>query len=317
MTNPLKLVFLDAATVGPVDNLSELAALGELTRYASTRPDERISRIQGHNVVITNKVIIDRDVMDACPGIELIGIVATGMNNVDLDYAKQKGVAVKNVAGYSTASVTQCTFAMLFYLMNASRYYDEYVKSGKYAQSPIFTHLDREFGELAGRQVGIIGLGTIGRSVAGVARAFGANVVYHSTSGKNLDVAEYRHLPLEELLATSDVVSIHCPLNDQTQNLLDEHRLRRMKPSAYLLNMGRGGIVDEKALVRLLDDNGLAGAALDVLATEPVAANSPLLKVRNRERLYITPHIAWASIEARRRLIERTAQSIKHHFGMS
>lgn len=313
---PLKIVFLDAATVGAVDNLSDISALGEFSRYDYTRPDDRINRIRGHNVVITNKVIIDREVMDACPDLVLICIVATGTNNVDLDCAAQKGIAVRNVAGYSTPSVTQCTFAMLFYLMNASRYYDDYVKSGKYAQSPIFTHLDREFGELAGRQFGIIGLGTIGRSVAGVARAFGAKVVYHSTSGKNLDVAEYRHLPLEDLLATSDVVSIHCPLTDRTRNLLDETRLRLMKPSAYLLNMGRGGIVDEAALASILDDGRLAGAALDVLSAEPVAADSPLLKVRNKERLYITPHIAWASIEARRRLIGRTAQNIKNHFGL-
>ncbi len=316
MTNGIsKMVFLDAATVGQVDNLSEIAALGDLTRHESTRPGERISRIRGHNVVITNKVVIDRDVMDACPDIRLICIVATGMNNVDLEYAAQKGIAVRNVAGYSTESVAQCTFAMLFYLMNASRYYDDYVRTGQYARSPIFTHLDREFGELAGRQFGIIGLGAIGRRVAGIAGAFGAKVVYHSTSGKNLDAAGFAHLPLEELLRTSDAVSIHCPLNDRTRNLLDESRLRLMKPTAYLLNMGRGGIVDEAALARILDEDGLAGAALDVLSTEPIAADSPLLNVRNKDKLYITPHIAWASIEARRRLISRTAENIKTFFG--
>jgi glycerate dehydrogenase len=309
------MVFLDAVTVGGVDNLYEISSLGEYASYEITQPSDRIKRIMGHNVVITNKVLINRDVMDACPELELICIVATGMNNVDLDYAAQKGIAVKNVAGYSTESVTQCTFSLLLYLLNAGRYYDDYVKSGQYAASPVFTHLGREFWELAGKRFGIIGMGTIGRRVATVASAFGAKIAYYSTSGKNLDAAGFPHLSLEELLQTSDVVSIHCPLNDQTRNLLTESRLRMMKRSAYLLNMGRGGIVDEAALARMIDENRIAGAALDVLAAEPIATDSPLLKVLNKEKLYITPHIAWASREARRLLISRTAQNIKGHFG--
>jgi glycerate dehydrogenase len=309
------MVFLDAVTVGGVDNLYEISSLGEYASYEITQPSDRIKRIMGHNVVITNKVLINRDVMDACPELELICIVATGMNNVDLDYAAQKGIVVKNVAGYSTESVTQCTFSLLLYLLNAGRYYDDYVKSGQYAASPVFTHLGREFWELAGKRFGIIGMGTIGRRVATVASAFGAKIAYYSTSGKNLDAAGFPHLSLEELLQTSDVVSIHCPLNDQTRNLLTEARLRMMKRSAYLLNMGRGGIVDEAALARMIDENRIAGAALDVLAAEPIATDSPLLKVLNKEKLYITPHIAWASREARRLLISRTAQNIKGHFG--
>jgi len=314
MSQPVKMVFLDAVTVEPVDNLSEISTLGDYTGYEITRPAERIERIKGHNVVITNKVVIDRDVMDACPELELVCIVATGMNNVDLDYAAKKGIPVKNVAGYSTESVTQCTFSLLFYLMNASRYYDDYVKSGQYAASPVFTHLGREFWELAGKRFGIVGMGTIGKRVAEVASAFGAKVAYTSTSGKNLEVAGYPHLPLEELLQTADVVSIHCPLNDQTRNLLTESRLRMMKPTAYLLNMGRGGIVDETALARILDENCIAGAALDVLSVEPIVPDSPLLKIRHQGKLFITPHIAWASIEARRLLITRTAQNIKNYF---
>jgi lactate dehydrogenase-like 2-hydroxyacid dehydrogenase len=314
MSKPVKMVFLDAATVGRVDNLSAISSLGDYTVYDVTTPGQRIGRIKGHNVVITNKVVIDRDVMDACPELTLICIVATGMNNVDLDYAAKKGIAVKNVAGYSTESVTQCTFALLFYLLNAGRYYDDYVRSGQYAASPIFTHLGREFWELHDKWFGIIGMGTIGRRVAEVASAFGAKVAYFSTSGKNLDVAGYPHLPLDELLRRADVVSIHCPLNDQTRNLLTESRLRLMKPTAYLLNMGRGGIVDEAALAHILDEDRIAGAALDVLSTEPIAATSPLAKVRNKEKILITPHIAWASIEARRRLIASTAENIKSHF---
>lgn len=312
----VKMVFLDAVTAGGVDNLSELSSLGDCTAYDITTPEERIDRIRGHNVVLTNKVVIDRDVIDACPELDLICVVATGMNNIDLEYAANKGIAVKNVSAYSTESVAQCTFSMLFYLLHSSRYYDDYVKNGAYQNSPVFTHLDREFRELCGKCFGIIGLGAIGRRVAAIASAFGANVAYHSTSGKNLDAAGYPHLPLEDLLRTADVVSIHCPLNEQTRNLLTESRLRLMKPTAYLLNMGRGGIVDEAGLARLIDQECIAGAGLDVLAAEPIEADNPLLKVRHPERLFITPHIAWASREARRRLIAGTAQNIKSHFGM-
>jgi glycerate dehydrogenase len=205
---------------------------------------------------------------------------------------------------------------MLFYLQNAWRYYDDYVRSGQYAVSPIFTHLGREFWELSGKTFGVIGMGTIGKRVAQVACAFGANVVYYSTSGKNLDAAGYPHLPLTELLHLADVVSIHCPLNDQTRNLIGKAELERMKPTAYLLNMGRGGIVDEAALAWAIDENRIAGAGLDVLSKEPIAAENPLLKVRCREKLFITPHIAWASVEARRLLISRTAENIKNHFGL-
>lgn len=315
MRKNIKIVFLDAATVGRVENIAEITKLGQYSGYDFTKSGERIERIKGHNTVITNKVVIDRGVMDACPELELISVAATGMNNIDLVSATEKGIVVKNVAGYSTESVTQCTFAMLFFLLNGSAYYDHYVKSGQYAASPIFTHLDRAFWELSGKHIGIIGMGAIGRRVASVASAFGAQVSYFSTSGKNLN-AGYRHLPLDELLAAADVVSIHCPLNDQTRNLLGESRLKLMKPTAYLLNMGRGGIVDEAALSRLIDEDGIAGAALDVLTTEPIAAESPLLKIRQKEKIFITPHIAWASVEARHRLIARTAENIKSHFGL-
>lgn len=316
MSKRVRIVFLDAITLGIVENLDEISSLGEYSGYDFTCPDQRIDRIRGKNVVITNKVIIDREVMDACPELKLICVAATGTNNIDLPYAAQKDIAVRNVTGYSTESVAQCTFAMLFYLLNASAYYDQYVKSGLYAINPVFTHLERPFAELKGKCFGIIGMGTIGKCVAQIASAFGAKVVYFSTSGKNLIAGEYPHLPLDELLQMSDVVSIHCPLNNQTLNLLNEKRLRLMKPSAYLLNMGRGGIVDEAALAHILDENRICGAALDVLAAEPISASSPLLKVRNKEKLYITPHIAWASIEARRRLISRTAQNIKDFFGI-
>ncbi len=314
MKKPIKIVFLDTVTIGEVDNLPAIQKQGEYTGYASTLAQECIERIKGHNVVLTNKVVIDRTVMDECPEIELICVVATGMNNIDLEYAAKKGITVKNVAGYSTESVTQCTFSLLFYLLQSSAYYDNYVKSGAYARSPVFNHLDREFWELKNKLFGIIGMGTIGKRVAQVAEVFGARVAYYSTSGKNREGAGYAHLPLEELLSTSDVVSIHCPLNNDTRNLINEARLQLMKPSAYLLNMGRGGIVDEQALARAIDENRIAGAALDVLTAEPISENNPLLAVRNTHKLFITPHIAWASREARQLLMERTAENIRNHF---
>ncbi len=314
MQKPIKIVFLDTVTIGDVDNLKVIEAQGEYDGYATTSPQECIERIRGHNVVLTNKVLIDRAVMDACPEIELICVVATGMNIIDLEYAAQKGITVKNVAGYSTESVTQCTFSLLFYLLQNSVYYDNYVKSGAYARSPVFTHLDRTFWELKNKLFGIIGMGTIGKRVAQIADAFGARVAYYSTSGKNREGTGYVHLSLEELLSTADVVSIHCPLNNDTRNLINEARIQLMKPSAYLLNMGRGGIVDEQALARAIDENRIAGAALDVLSAEPISADNPLLTVRNKDKLFITPHIGWASREARKLLIERTAENIRSHF---
>jgi lactate dehydrogenase-like 2-hydroxyacid dehydrogenase len=310
MRTPLKIVFLDAATVGEIDTISLIGKLGEFTSYDYTQPAERKTRISGSHVVITNKVIIDREIMDSCPELKLICIAATGMNNVDLDYAAEKGIEVKNVSGYSTESVAQSTFSMLFHLLHHNVYFDTYVKSGNYAESPIFTHHGRSFHELFDKQFGIIGMGAIGKRVAEIAKAFGARVVYYSTSGRNLD-AGLPHLPLNELLSTSDVISIHCPLNDLTRNLIDESQLSLMKHSAFLLNMGRGGIVNEPALAKAVDENWIAGAALDVLTSEPIRADNPLLHIRNQNKLFITPHVAWASREARNRLIEKIKENIR------
>jgi glycerate dehydrogenase len=310
MGKQVKIVFLDADTVGEVANLSVLEKLGIYTQYHYTHPSERIERIVGSDVVITNKVVIDRAVMDACLSLKLICVAATGMNNIDLDYAVKKGIQVKNVAGYSTESVVQATFSMLFYLLNHSTYYDKYVKSGDYSRSHIFTHHGRETRELNGKTFGIIGMGTIGKRVAKVAVAFGANVVYYSTTGKNLST-DFEHMELHDLLKNSDVVSIHCPLNDSTRNLLNAKRLAIMKPTAFLLNMGRGGIVDEFALATALDKGNIAGAALDVLNHEPIEPDNPLLTIKNKDKIFITPHIAWASREARELLIAKIAENIQ------
>jgi lactate dehydrogenase-like 2-hydroxyacid dehydrogenase len=306
----MKIVFLDTATVGDIDNLHLISDLGEYTGYEYTLPADRTDRIAGHQIVITNKVVMDREVMDTCPEIKLICIAATGMNNVDLEYAAVRKIQVKNVAGYSTESVAQSTFAMLLHLLHGNIYYDDYVKSGRYALSPVFTHHGKSFWELKNKQFGIIGMGAIGKRVAEIAGIFGARVVYFSTSGKNLQTG-FPHLPLEELLKTSDIVSIHCPLNDNTRNLIHAEQLKMMKPTAYLLNMGRGGIVNEPALAKALDTDLIAGAALDVLTNEPIHSDNPLLPIKNQHKLFITPHIAWASVEARRTLIERIAGNIR------
>ena len=304
----MKIVCLDAATLGSDVNLDVFGQFGEFVSFETTAAAERIERLKGADVVITNKVVIDKETMDAS-NLKLICISATGMNNVDLAYAAVKGIAVKNVAGYSTASVVQHTFACLFALTNRIKFYDNYAQSGEWAKSEIFTNLDRSIGEIAGKSFGVIGLGEIGRGVARIAAAFGANVSYYSTSGANAN-AEFKRLNLDELLSSCDIVSIHAPLNEKTRNLIGERELNLMKEGAILMNFGRGGIVDENAVVRAIDGRNLRFAS-DVLETEPMRADHPLLNIKNKENLILTPHVAWASFEARQRLVAMIVENIK------
>lgn len=304
----MKIVCLDAATLGSDVNLDVFEQFGEFVSFETTAAAERIERLKGADVVITNKVVIDKETMDAS-NLKLICISATGMNNVDLAYAAAKGIAVKNVAGYSTASVVQHTFACLFALTNRIKFYDNYAQSGEWAKSEIFTNLDRSIGEIAGKSFGVIGLGEIGRGVARIAAAFGANVGYYSTSGANAN-AEFKRQNLDELLGGCDIVSIHAPLNEKTRNLIGERELNLMKEGALLMNFGRGGIVDENAVARAIDGRNLRFAA-DVLETEPMSADHPLLNIKNKENLILTPHVAWASFEARERLVAMIAENIK------
>ncbi len=309
MEKVLNIVFLDALTLGNVEAIEKIEKLGKFTSYETTLPEQRIERIKGNNVVITNKVVIDREVIEACPEIELICISATGINNIDLECAAEKGIPVKNVAGYSTDSVAQTTFSMLLYLLNQLRYFDDYVKSGEYCNSPVFTNHGREFWELKDKHFGIIGLGTIGKKVAQIAEAFGANISYYSTSGKNTS-APYPRLSLEELLKTSDIISIHCPLNEQTENLIGYTELQKMKPTSVLLNVGRGKIVNEVELAKALNENLIAAAGLDVLEFEPIKNDNPLLHLNCPDKLLITPHIAWVSKEARTTLVNGIFENI-------
>ena len=307
----MNLVLLDAKTLGDDLDITVLESFGTLTVYQTTSPEETLERIQTADIIITNKVVITADMMEATPALKLICIAATGMNNVDLDAAKSKGIEVKNVAGYSTQSVVQHTFAMTLYLLEKMAYYDRAVKDGSWSSSGLFTDVSHPFYEISGKKWGIIGLGEIGRGVAKIATAFGAEVSYYSTSGKN-DNAEYKQETLSNILEQSDVISVHAPLNAATQDLIAHSELLMMKDGATLLNLGRGGIVSEDALSYIIDANPI-DVGLDVLAKEPMQKDHPLMKIKAQERLYITPHIAWTSVEARAKLLESVIDNIRQY----
>ncbi len=304
-----QIVILDTETLGADLDLSVLERFGDVTQYKNTLPDETAEAIRNAHIVISNKVVLTKEIMAQAPHLELVCIAATGMNNVDLEAAQALGIVVKNVAGYSTPSVVQHTFAMLFYLMEHLKYYDAAVQTGVWSMSGLFTDLTHPFHELRGRKWGIIGMGAIGQEVAKVATAFGAAVTYHSTSGENTG-HPYIHQPLDVLLSTSDVISIHAPLTDRTYGLINEVNLPMLKEKAILLNLGRGGIVNETDLAYELDRREIY-AGLDVLEKEPIDMESRLMQVEHKERLLITPHIAWTSIESRKRLLQGIVENIK------
>ena len=304
----MKIVILDRATLGFDIDMSVFEVLGEVKSYDITKPNETIERLQDADIVITNKVVISKEVMDSS-NLKLICISATGMNNVDLEYAKQKNIEVKNVAGYSSASVVQVAFSMIFYFIQKLDYYKKYVDEGNWQKSQIFTHIDKPFFELDGKKVGIIGLGDIGRNFAKKAEAFDCEVVYFSTSGKNSN-SEYKRVELDELLKICDIISIHCPLNENTKDLLNYENMKNIKDGAILLNLGRGGIINESDLAKIIDEKEIY-CGIDVVAVEPILESNPLLKVKNKEQLLLTPHIGWASIETRRKLISLVAKNIE------
>lgn len=305
----MKITFLDAATLGSDVSLDPIARLGELVCWQTSSPEEAMERVRDCDVLIVNKVKVTAGLIDAAVNLKLICEAATGVNNIDMEYAASKGIPVRNVAGYSTESVVQCTFMHILSLTGRLPYYDAKVKSGKYSWSGLFTDVSLPFFELAGKTMGIIGMGTIGHRVAQVAEAFGMKVVYYSTSGTS-HCHDYPSLPLEELMAVSDVVSVHAPLNDRTAGLVGSRELSLMKSHAVIVNMGRGGIIDETALAKAVDDGIIAGAGIDVYSVEPLNVANPLSKVKHQERLSLTPHTAWASVEARNRLVGMIASNI-------
>ena len=303
-----KIVVLDGITLGNVD-FNKLKEFGELVYYDKTSAEEVVDRVKGASIILTNKVVLNRDNLKDASKLELICEMATGFNNIDTEYAKERGVAVTNVAGYSTPTVAQHTFATLLHLYDKISYYDNFVKSGAYSSSGLFTSLDKPYNDLQGKKWGIVGLGAIGRKVAHIADAFGCEVVYYSTSGKN-NTSDYRRVELDELLKECDIISIHAPLNNSTQGLFNYNNISKMKKEAVLINMGRGPIVVDEDLAKAIDEELIAGAALDVFMVEPIPAENPLLSVKNKERLVLTPHIAWASIEARERLFSDLIENI-------
>jgi lactate dehydrogenase-like 2-hydroxyacid dehydrogenase len=302
-----KIVFLDRKTLGNDVCLDAFNKFGEVVTYESTSADLTLERIADATIVVTNKVVIDKNIMDQT-NIKLICIAATGMNNIDLEYASQKGIEVKNVAGYSTSSVTQLTFALVLDFINKISYYDNFGKNN-WQNNDVFTHLGKSFYDLDGKSWGIIGLGDIGKQVANVAQSFGCNVSFYSTSGKN-SCDLYEQKSLENLLKESDIISIHAPLNEQTNNLLNKDNLALIKENAILLNLGRGGIVNEEDISKEIDSRTIYFGT-DVVSKEPIVKDSPLLKIKNKEQLLLTPHIAWASKEARVRLVEGIVKNIE------
>lgn len=305
----MKIVFLDAATLGETP-LDEIAALGELVTYPFSTRAEALERVGDCEVLIVNKVRVDEELLSRAPRLRLICESATGVNNIDLEAAAARGIPVRNAAGYSTEAVVQSTFMHLLSLAGFAPYFDDCVKSGRYSAGMLFCDISHPYPELAGKTLGVIGMGTIGTRVAAVASAFGMHVVYYSTSGTSHNT-DYPSVPLDALLRQADAVTIHAPLNARTKGLIGAAELRQMKPSAFLLNLGRGGIVDEAALAQAVDEGVIAGAALDVFVSEPLPADHPLLHVRHPERFRFTPHVAWASREALGRLVHQVAENIR------
>lgn len=311
----MKIVFLDAKSIGEDIDLSGYDQLGEVVRYPYSTPEEARERTRDADVIILNKTEINEQSIGEADKLKLVCVTATGTNNLDKAYLAERGIEWRNVAGYSTESVAQHTFALLFYLMEKLRYYDDYVKNENYVNDSMFTHFDHRFNELSGKTWGIIGLGNIGRRVADIAKCFGCRVIYFSTSGKN-NQRGYNRVSFDKLLEQSDIVSVHAPLTDDTLGLMNREAFARMKPGAVFLNLGRGPIVDEAALTEALNTGMIAAAGLDVLSQEPMSEDNPLRSIKDSERLIITPHIAWASVEARTRLMEIILEQIKEFLNL-
>ncbi len=311
----MKIVFLDAKTIGDDIDLSAFDALGEVVKYDFSTTEEAAERVTDADVIVLNKVEMNEQSIGMAKNLKLVCVTATGTNNLDKEYLAKRGIEWRNVAGYSTDIVAQHTFAMLFYLYEKLRYYDDYVKTEKYVGDKLFSHFSNVFHEIAGKTWGIIGLGNIGRRVADIAGMFGCRVIYYSTSGCN-NQPGYERVELGQLLAESDIISVHAPLTEATKGLMNREAFQKMKNTAVFLNLGRGPIVVEEDLAEALIQGEIAAAGLDVLCKEPMSADNPLLEIKDSDRLFITPHIAWASIEARTRLMGIIVKQIREFFQM-
>ena len=305
--NP-NIVFLETETLGEDIDLTVFEQLGNVKYYVRTSYDEIIDRLQDVDIVVVNKCKMDSYILSQCPSLKCIALSATGFDNVDLLYCKEHFIEVCNVVGYSTDSVVQHTLALVLELIERTSYYDQYIKSKQYTKSTCFSHF-KPFRELSSMTWGIVGLGNIGKKMALAAKTLGVKVQYYSTSGKN-STSLYQEVDFDTLLKTSDIISIHAPKNENTYHLFNEFALRKMKKDAILVNVGRGGIIDEEALVHVLNDNHLAGVGLDVFEMEPLSEDSVLYNVNNMNKLLLTPHIAWASIESRQRCVDEVYKNI-------
>lgn len=310
----MKIVFLDVKTIGEDIDLSEYDALGEVVKYGFSSSEEVPERVKDADVIVLNKVQVNEQTIGKAEKLKLVCVTATGTNNLDKEYLKKRGIEWRNVAGYSTETVAQHTIAMLLYLLEKMRYYDDYVKEERYVNDTIFTHFAEHFTEIHGKTWGIIGLGNIGRRVAEIAKVFGARVIYYSASGAPAQDG-YKQVDFDTLLSTSDIVSVHAPLNEHTEGLMNAEAFHKMKKTGIFLNLGRGPIVVEEDLYQALVEGEIAAAGLDVLCKEPMSADNPLLAIKDSKKLLITPHIAWASVEARTNLMRIILGQIKEFKG--
>lgn len=305
----MNIVVLEQNSIGLDIDLTIYKEFGNVTYYGNT-VHEVAERIKDADIVIANKARLNEESMKDAPNVKLICEFATGYDNVDLEYCKKRGIAVANVVDYSTPAVAQHTFAMALYLLERLPYYDNYVKSGTYASQDRFSNFDKPFLELEGKRWGIVGLGNIGKKTAKIAKAFGCEVVYYSVTGKNSN-QEYKRVEFDELLETCDFISVHCPLSDLTKNLIDYSAMKKMKKTAILLNVARGPVINNADLYRALTEEEIYAAGLDVLEKEPITDENPLSKIKDSEKLIITPHMAWASTESRTRLAIEVYKNIK------
>lgn len=303
----MKITVLDRCTVTNGDiSFAPLEAVGEVRYFDVLPPEQIVSAIGDSDAVIVNKAQITDAVMAACPNLKFVGLFATGYNNIDIKAAKQRGICVCNVPGYSTDSVTQHTFALILHFASRADDYARSVANGDWENSETFSYLAFPTSELKGKTLGIFGFGTIGRSVAAVALAFGMRVIAYVRRPTEFPGVEF--VSLDALFAESDYLSLHCPLTDETRHLICRETLSKMKPTAVIINTARGGVIEEEALCEALNEGKLAGAGIDVLDAEPMRRNHPYLHAKN---CYITPHVAWACAEARERLVHLVAENLK------
>lgn len=307
----MKIVVLERNSVGPDISVSCLEELGEVTCYLNTVTLEEVrERVKDADIVVANKSPMREDSLKDAPNVKLVCEFATGYDNVDLAYCKFRGIKVCNVVDYSTAMVAQHTFTLALALSQKLFHYDQYVKSGAYAAQDRFSNFDIPFYELDGKTWGIVGMGNIGRRVARIAADFGCRVIFHSVTGKS-KVTEYPQVDKDTLLAESDFLSLHCPLSDLSRNFIDADALKKMKKTAVLINVARGPVVNNGDLYQALVDGEIMAAGLDVLEQEPITASNPLSRLQDSEKIIITPHLAWASVEARMRCVEGVYENIK------